>query len=296
MHMNALAITPRSLLWALRLVMVLLAPTMALGVGTATDARATAAGAVGTAAWGVAIAALVLALVVPSPVGLTMVRLVLPAVVPAAVLMLAFGGGAWGVCALAVSVLGTSVALSPEFAEACVQASAYGHERRLPLRAPAAVLLPMGLSWSVWCTVTLAAIVSLAAQQWLLAGLLLAACAALSWLLARRFHRFSRRWLVLVPAGIVVHDHLVLGETLMLQRPNVALARLAPADTQAADFTGPSAGHVIELTVREMVLALLAPTPAEPKGKALHVQSLLVAPSRPGRALHAIAEAKLPVS
>ena len=40
MHMNAPAITPRSFLWALRLVMVLLAPTMALGDSAATDANA----------------------------------------------------------------------------------------------------------------------------------------------------------------------------------------------------------------------------------------------------------------
>jgi hypothetical protein len=128
-------------------------------------------------------------------------------------------------------------------------------------------------------------------------GVVLAlAAAALSWLLGMRFHRLSRRWLVLVPAGLVVHDHMVLGETLMVQRPNVALARLALADTQAADLTGPAAGHAVEVTVREMVLAVLPSTRENPKGKALHVASFLVAPSRPGRALQAMAAAKLPVA
>ena len=48
-------------------------------------------------------------------------------------------------------------------------------------------------------------------------------------------------------------------------------------------------------SIHEMVLAVLAATAADPKGKALHVQSLLVAPSRPGRALQAIAAVKIPV-
>jgi hypothetical protein len=95
---------------------------------------------------------------------------------------------------------------------------------------------------------------------------------------------------------VVVHDHMALGETLMVQRPNVALARLALADTQAADLTGPAAGHAVELSVREMVLAVLPTTRDNPKGKALHVASFLVAPSRPGRALRAMADAKLPVA
>ncbi|HRB05169.1 MAG TPA: hypothetical protein PLP26_17470, partial [Ilumatobacteraceae bacterium] len=109
-------------------------------------------------------------------------------------------------------------------------------------------------------------------------------------------HRLSMRWLVVVPAGIVVHDAVTLGETLMMQRGNVAVAHLAAADTQAADLTGPAAGHALEIVLREMELVVLAATVAEPKGKALHVQSILVAPSRPGRALNALAEGKIPVA
>ena len=81
----------------------------------------------------------------------------------------------------------------------------------------------------------------------------------------------------------------------MMQRNNVAVVRLAPADTEAADLTGPASGHALEVVVHDMELVVLAPTIAEPKGRALHVQSLLVAPSRPGRALRALAAAKVPV-
>jgi hypothetical protein len=102
--------------------------------------------------------------------------------------------------------------------------------------------------------------------------------------------------LVLLPGSVVLHDPVVLGETLMVQRSNVAGARLALADTEAADLTGPAAGHALEIAVREMVLAVFAPTPDQPKGRAIHLQSFLVAPSRPGRALTAMAESKLPMA
>lgn len=293
---TAAALAPRSFLWALRGCTVLLAATMALAIADATDGRTSWAGNVAIAAWAALVCAAVVSEVVPGPLGLTVVRMVLPLAVPAAVAALALGASPlWGVTALALALIATLVAISAENAEAFAQAAAYGDERRLPLRAPAALLLPMGMSWFVWCALTLAAVLLLCAQQWAVAGLLVAAAAGVGWLLGRRFHRFSRRWLVLVPAGVVVHDHVTLGETLLVARANVAMARLAPADTEAADFTGPAAGHALEISVREMVLAVLPATAADPKGKALHVQSLLVAPLRPGRALQALANANVPV-
>ena len=289
-------VTPRSMLWSLRALVVGLAPALAFSVDGAVDQRTALAGTIATAAWGVVVAAVLVALVAPSPLGLTVTRTALPLLVPGAAVAFAMGAQpAWGVAALALALLATLVAFTAETAEAFVQASAYGDEQRLPLRAPAALLVPMVLSWVVWAALAVAGVVALCAGAWLPGGALTVVAAALAVPLLRRFHRFSRRWLVLVPAGVVLHDHVVLGETLLIMRPNVALARLAPADTEAADFTGPAAGHAVELTVREMVLAVLAATPAQPKGKALHVQSLLVAPSRPGRALHALATAKVPV-
>jgi len=110
---------------------------------------------------------------------------------------------------------------------------------------------------------------------------------------SHRLHRFACRWLVTVPAGVVVHDPVVLGETLMVLRPNVEHARLALVDTAAADLTGPAAGHAIEITMHEMVQVLFAATKARSKGTAIHAQAVLVAPSRPGRALRALAERKI---
>ncbi len=295
--MNTSELTsPRASLWTLRLIVVVLAASMAVAIANAADSRSSAAAPAATIAWGLTTAAMVIALVVPGPLSLTVMRVLAPATVPVAVTALALGSGAlWGTVAMVAAVLTSMVALSAEAAEALVQGSAYGREHRLPLRTPAALLIPMLLVWSVWCAVVLGAVLELGARHWFVGTALAVLGGALGWLLSQRLHRFSRRWLVVVPAGIVVHDSVTLGETLMLQRGNVAVAHLAPADTQAADLTGPAAGHALEIVLRDMELVVLAGSAKEPKGKALHVQSVLVAPSRPGRALNALAEGKIPV-
>jgi hypothetical protein len=117
----------------------------------------------------------------------------------------------------------------------------------------------------------------------------------LTWLVYQRLHHFSCRWLVSVPAGVVVHDPVVLGETLMVLRANVQHAHLALANTEAADLTGPAAGHALEITVREMMQITFSATAKNPKGSAIHAQAFLIAPSRPGRALQALASRKVDV-
>jgi hypothetical protein len=109
-------------------------------------------------------------------------------------------------------------------------------------------------------------------------------------LLLPRFTALARRWLVFVPAGVVVHDQVVLGETLMVPRAELDGIDLALSGTEAADFTGPAAGHAVEIRLRSMGNALLAPTKAAPRGTALHMQSFIVAPTRPGLVLRASRE------
>ena len=257
----------------------------------------TVSGSVALSVWFAVVGLSIVCLVDPSTWGLTVLRMVTPAVVPASVLAWVQNGSAlWGAASLALAVLATLLTASGEVGEAMVQGNAYGSEHRFPLRPPAAMLVPMALSWTVWCVAALGATTLLVREQWLVGGLLAVAAVAATWFLGQRFHRFAARWLVLLPGSVVLHDSVVLGETLMVQRGNVAGARLALADTEAADLTGPAAGHALEIAVREMVLAVFAATPQQPKGRAIHVQSFLVAPTRPGRALSAMAESKLPMA
>lgn len=278
--------TERLLPWLLRLLWLL----TGLAAGAALD------GAVGdgTAATvtrivlGVGWIGGVAAMTVPAVRSLTAVRVVVPLAVPAAAAM--WVGGADdvnAVLALAAAAVTTVVACSAELGRAFVQASAYGAEDRHPLRPPAAYLAAAIASWLVAAVGLTLGVSFVAASRWAV-GIPIAAVGALvaAWSLPR-WHRLARRWLVVVPIGLVLHDHLVLAETLMLRRHEIAGLALAPADTEAADLTGPAGGHAIEIRTTAPVTAVYAGTPRSPGGRAVHLTACLVAPSRPGRALAA---------
>ena len=182
-----------------------------------------------------------------------------------------------------------------EFGRSFVQASAYGDEERFLLRPPAAVGVAAVVTWVVWAAAIVAGPLLLAAHSWVAGAIVTLLAVAGTVLLAPRWHRLSRRWLVFVPAGIVLHDPVVLGDTLSLRTNQVRRLRLAPESTQAADLTGPASGYAVEIETTETVTALFAFTPQEPNGRAVHLTAFLVSPSRPGQALAAAARRHLPV-
>lgn len=219
---------------------------------------------------------------------LTLLRATVPAAVPAAVLTWIAGGSAVAsILALAAALVATAVAFLPDTGRAFVQASAYGEEDRHVLRPPAAYLAAVIVSWVVSAAAVLVGAVLLGAERWIPGGLVLVLGIALSAWSSRRWHRLARRWLVVVPAGLVIHDHLVLAETLMLRRVDIAGIGLAPAGTRAADLTGPAGGHALQIDATSSVTAIYAGTPSKPGGTAIHLTACLVAPTRPGRALAA---------
>ena len=105
----------------------------------------------------------------------------------------------------------------------------------------------------------------------------------------RRLHRLSRRWLVIVPAGIVVHDHMVLAETLMVRRSQTRDLSVAIENGEAADLTGGVMGSrvIIALSTAEKVILTPITMRTLGTGEALHVQMFSVAPRRV-RAAHAL--------
>lgn len=234
-------------------------------------------------------AAVATALLVPSTVSLTTVRLLVPAAPVVAVWALAEGADAvLGGVAVALGLLATVLGLSGEVGEVFVQASAYGDERRLPLRPPGPMLPVVAMAWAAMAAAVLAGPLLLAAKAWVAGTIVSALAGVLVAVLPQRFHRLGRRWLVMVPAGLVLHDHLVLAETARFPTRQVRSCALAPADTEAADLTGGALGPAIELTLTDPATVVLAPTPSHPGGRALHVRSMLLSPTRPGRALTAL--------
>jgi hypothetical protein len=272
--------------WGPRIAWLMVGVTGLWSIGNALEGRSAALRTTVTVAawpvWGIG----VVALAVPSPLGLTIMRMTNAVTGGAAVVRWACGaspvsGATFAACAVVSGLLIGGA----EFGQRCVQASAYGDEHRFLLRPPAAFLPPVAVAGVVWVAAVLAAPLLLGTGQWIIGTVVAVTAAFLTWLLLPRFNALSRRWLVFVPAGLVVHDHVVLAETLMVSRSELGGIELAPAGTEAADFTGPAAGHAVEVSLRAMATALLAPTKAAPRGTALHVQSFIVAPSRPGAVL-----------
>lgn len=282
--------------WVLRAVWVVVVWAGGAAIDGATADRSDAVRAVATwgagALWVVGVAAMA----IPAVVSLTAVRAVVPLAVPSAVVAWLGGADAVdGALFAGAAAVAAVVAFAADLGRAFVQASAYGDEQRYPLRPPFAYLVASTVTWVIWTGCVLAGPLLLADRAWI-AGvaltLLAAGGAVWAW---PRWHKLSRRWLVLVPVGVVVHDHVVLAETLMLRRQELSGMRLAPAGTEAADMTGPAAGHAIEVLTHEPVTAIFAATPKEPRGRVIHLTGCLVSPSRPGRVLAAARERRLPV-
>lgn len=231
----------------------------------------------------------VAALAVPSVVTLTLARIAVPAGLPALGVAWAAGAPAADAAVSLVAVAVAAVAVATgEFGQHYAQASAYGHEQRFPLRPPPAFLLAAAVAWLLAVTGLVGGVALMADERWWIGAPVAVAGAGLVAFAWPRWHRLARRWLVVVPAGLVVHDHLVLSETVMFPRTTVAAVVLAPAGTDAADLTGPASGHPLEVRLHESTTAILAGTPRRPSGTTIHLTACLIAPTRPGRALVAI--------
>ena len=285
----------RAMPWALRAAWVAVVVAGGEALDAATVERSSTVGDVVTVAAAIGWVAGVAAMAIPSVIGLTATRIVVPLATPAAVMTWIAGGGADAAIFSVLALLALVIALSGELGRMFVQASAYGEEDRHLLRPPPAYALAAVLTWAIWATAALAAAPLLGVGNWPLAIAAIVLAAALGVWSWPRWHRLARRWLVIVPVGLVVHDQLVLGETLMLRRQEIATIRLAPAGTEAADLTGPAAGHALEILTNASVTPILAGTPRAPGGSAIHLTACLVAPTRPGRALAGATNRRLPV-
>jgi hypothetical protein len=281
--------------WLLRAAWIAVAFFGAEALDGAVDDRGTGA-TIALGASGLAWLLGVAAMAVPAVLSLSATRMIVPAAVPVA--LAAWVGGADSVDAaafVAAAAIGTVVALSAETGRVFVQASAYGDEDRHLLRPPLAYLAAAITTWAVAVGLLLASGALVADRHWIAAAATGACGVGVTVWSWPRLHKLSRRWLVIVPVGLVVHDHLVLAETLMMRRQEIALVRLAPSGTGAADLTGPATGHALELLTHEPVTAILAATPSEPRGRAIHLTGCLVSPSRPGLLLASAAARRLPV-
>ena len=261
----------------------------AIGQALADRSRALQfAGTIGSwVGWGMGAAALAVAGVAT----LTVARSVIPAslVVAAAALIGGTEPGAGGALVVPAAVAAAAVC-SAEFGRVYIQASAYGDEQRFGLRPPIGYLVASAVSWLATATALVITPLAWAANAWFLAVAVTVVAAAGLALLPIRWHQLSRRWLVLVPAGVVVHDPVVLNDTLMMPSRtivSVTLDELGIASQTAADLTGPTPGLGVEITLAESTSVVFAATPSNPTGRVIHLTALVVSPTRPGSVIRA---------
>jgi hypothetical protein len=283
--------------WPARAAWAALPLTVGPALGDALGERSAAVARTGSLlAWGAWVAVL-LAVAVPRTLGLTVLRTVAP-VAAATGVWAALAGDQTGADVLAALWSGVVLlaAFAPTTGDAFVDGSSYGDERRMLLRPPLALLLgPLELTWLATVAGPVAAPLLLAAEQWVLGAVVAVVGGAATVVGARALHGLSRRWIVFVPTGLVLHDLHLLADPVLFPRTSVARLGPAPADPapEVLDLTAGVPGLVLQLDLREPMQ--VAPRRGTRALEVLDVAHLRVAPSRPGALLVEAGRRRVPV-
>jgi hypothetical protein len=184
-----------------------------------------------------------IALLAPRPWGFAVLRVAAPVAI--ATTALADAPGTTRAIGVAAAVVATVLALGAPIARASANALAYGSEDRYPLAVPPTLaFLPLPLAVAVVAGGLAAGPLLLANGRLaigvpaLVAGLPLAALAANS------VFSLSRRWFVLVPAGVVIVDPLTLADPVLVPREQLATITLDHR-AEALDLRlGPARGAI----------------------------------------------------
>jgi len=269
-------------------------PFVGAGVGGLLDDRSTAVQMTGsTLAWAVW-AVVVIASFISHPITLTVLRIGTP-VVAGFMIFVVFNQGSSGgqiiskAVSAAVSVAVLLLSFSAEIGSIYVQGSAYGDEKRFALRPPVVLIAPILLS-ALFAELSIIAFPLLvAARNWSVAAISLAGLYVSAKFLLPRIHLLSRRWLVFVPAGVVVHDEVVLSTNLMIRKQELSQIQLARDNSAAADLSALTWGVPLEFLFNKPIDISLTSIGAKHLNtvSAIHAHSVLIATSRPGAVISA---------
>ncbi|MGH8977334.1 MAG: hypothetical protein ACRDV7_04605 [Acidimicrobiia bacterium] len=197
------------------------------------------------------------ALFAPRPWGLTALRVVAPSAVILTVISIPSTSAGSAIVAVASTLVAACFALSTPVAQAAGNALAYGDETRFPLRIPTPLLLaPVPAAVVLIAAGIALGPLLLADERVVIGAVALVVGFAVAAFLARSLHGLSRRWLVLVPAGVVVVDPLILADPALMRREDIV--RLAgtepgPRLADALDLRLGSTGRSITILLRQPV-------------------------------------------
>jgi hypothetical protein len=273
--------------WALRLAWAVLPFTAGPAWAEALRARSHDVQAVASTGLWAVWAVVLIGTLVPHPLSLTALRLVAPAAVVAAAWAATQPGvsTAASVAALGTTLIATALALAPTTGLRFVNGTAYPNERRFPLRLPGALLVGLlPVTWALALGLPTLAALLLAAHRWVAGGALAVVAVAVDAVLLPALHGLSRRWVVFVPAGVVLHDPMTLADPVLFPKRTIEALHLAPADTDSLDLTQRSPGLACELLLWEKVPLTLR-KPGDRVGESGASARLLFTPTRPGAVL-----------
>lgn len=238
------------------------------------------------------------AVAIPIPVALTTIRILSPVVlVLAAWTMAADASGNSALAVIHACVL-IAAAMNHLIGDRFVDGASYGDERRMTLRPPTQLMLTaVPLAWLATTAGAIAGPLLLADRRWIVGGLAMLLGAAVVPIGARALHSLSLRWIVFVPTGFVLHDHVTTTEPVLFRK--TAIERLGPAiaGSPARDLSSRAAGLLLECELTDPAPLGLRETSRGAKHVAemTDIRRFLFAPTRPGALLDEAEGRGLPV-
>ena len=228
-------------------------------------------------------ALVLVALWVPHPIALTAARMTSPLVV---ILVGArLGGTEWSPSAILSTLLAAVTCVfifTADFGSEQAQAGAFGNERRFLLRLPAPLALPTVIGWLLFAVSVIGGPIVAASSNWKFAVPTALFTIVVLWFVPQRLHQLSKRWLVRVPAGWVVHDAVLLADNILVRTHEMQSMNIAPKNTEAFDLTGLTSGTPLEICLRDSMTVRLTPFAARVTKTldVVHTKAILVAPTR----------------
>jgi hypothetical protein len=226
--LNELTKTGQVVLWVTRAIWMLLPVTVGAVMNDALASWDRAPMIVAVillySAWMVAL----LALLLPRPLSFTVLRCLAPSAVVVTLMAARSTGAMSGTTAALHVTIAAVLALSASLAMRCAQAATYGNEQRFPLRVPPAFCIILCAIVPLIGIGIAAGPLLLAEQRWTVGMIALVAGWTLAALAGRSLHSLDRRYIVFVPAGLVVADPLTLIDPVLLARHRITALHRAP--------------------------------------------------------------------
>jgi hypothetical protein len=247
------------------------------------------------AAWSVGLVG-VLAL---RPLSLSVIRTVAPLFVVVSALAAVNAPIGIAILGIVATIVNAGLAASPPIALACAAGSAYGTELRYPLKVPPALMMgPVPIAVLLVGAGVASGPLLLANEALIAGAIALPVGLVVAALLARSLHTLSRRWAILVPAGLVIVDPMTLADPVLFTREDTKLLEVAPRvpppEPEAVDLRLGAVLTSLAIESRDPIPIARALTSRQ-GARLVTTPRALFAPVRPHDLLSSAAERRLPV-